>query len=123
MNGYRTFQVLVLFILCSIVTEFNSGCTSSPSITEQLGYTKKDILLIINADDVGLHKDVTDASITAMKFGLVTSGSVMVPCPDFDRTLKIWKDNPNLDLGIHLTLTWRRYSRKVKSLVYIIQQD
>jgi predicted glycoside hydrolase/deacetylase ChbG (UPF0249 family) len=28
----------------------------------------------------------------------------MVPCPDFDRVVSIWQQNPGLDLGIHLTL-------------------
>ena len=29
----------------------------------------------------------------------------MVPCPYFDQVLILWKEDPELDLGIHLTLT------------------
>lgn len=29
----------------------------------------------------------------------------MVPCPNFDHVIKLWKENPEIDLGIHLTLT------------------
>jgi predicted glycoside hydrolase/deacetylase ChbG (UPF0249 family) len=45
-----------------------------------------------------------------MRQGMVKTGSVMVPCPDFGRVVEIWKDDPNLDLGIHLTLNsdWGR---------------
>ena len=39
-----------------------------------------------------------------MDLGMCKTGSVMVPCPDFERTLAIWKARPELDLGIHLTL-------------------
>jgi predicted glycoside hydrolase/deacetylase ChbG (UPF0249 family) len=77
----------------------------SPSLVAQLGYSEKDILVIVNIDDVGLHKDETEASFKALKFGIVKSGSIMVPGANFDHVMELWKENPDLDLGIHLTLT------------------
>jgi chitin disaccharide deacetylase len=77
----------------------------SPTLVEQLGYSNKDILVIVNIDDVGLHKDETEASFKALNFGIVKSGSIMVPCPNFDHVIKLWKENPETDLGVHLTLT------------------
>ncbi|MBC2733768.1 MAG: ChbG/HpnK family deacetylase [Desulfobacteraceae bacterium] len=74
------------------------------TLAEKLGYTRSDILLIVHADDLAIHKDQTDGALDAMQKGLVTTGSVMVPCPDFDRTASIWLSDPNLDLGLHLTL-------------------
>jgi len=76
-----------------------------PTLGEQLGYSDKDILVIVSIDDVGMHKDETDASFRALKFGMVKSGSIMVPCPDFDNVIRLWKGNPGVDLGIHFTLT------------------
>jgi len=76
-----------------------------PTLAEQLGYSDKDILVIVNIDDVGIHKDETEASFRALEFGLVKSGSVMVPCPNFNHVIKYWKENPEIDLGVHLTLT------------------
>lgn len=76
-----------------------------PTIVEQLGYSDKDIIVIANIDDVGLHKDETEASFKAFKSGMVKSGSLMTPCPNFDRAIELWKDNPEVDLGVHLTLT------------------
>lgn len=75
-----------------------------PTLAEQLGYPKDAILLIVHADDIGVHVDQTDGTLDAMKLGMVRTGSVMVPCPDFDRVAGIWRDDPHLDLGIHLTL-------------------
>ncbi len=75
-----------------------------PTLAEQLGYPRDAVLLIVHADDIGMHVDQTDGSLEAMKSGMVKTGSVMVPCPDFDRVASIWKKNPSLDLGIHLTL-------------------
>lgn len=76
-----------------------------PKLAEQLGYSNKNILVIVNIDDVGIHKDETEASFRALKFGMVKSGSVMVPCPNFSQVIKCWKENPEIDLGVHLTLT------------------
>lgn len=75
------------------------------TLAEQLGYSDKDILVIVNIDDVGLHKDETDASFRALNFGMAKSGSIMVPCPNFNQTVDLWSKNPEIDLGIHLTLT------------------
>jgi len=77
---------------------------SGPTLAEQLGFTKDSIIVIVHADDIGMHIDQTDGSFETMQYGMVKTGSIMVPCPDFDRTAKIWAKNPNLDLGIHLTL-------------------
>lgn len=77
----------------------------SPTLTEQLGYSDKDILVIVSIDDVGLHKDETEASFRALSFGMVKSGSIMAPAPNFQQAIKLWEENPEIDLGIHLTLT------------------
>lgn len=76
-----------------------------PTLAEQLGYSKKDIIVIVHADDIGIHKDQTDGSLDSMTNGMIRTGSVMVPCPDFERVESIWKENSELDLGLHLTLT------------------
>ena len=85
-----------------------------PTLAKRLGYSNKDILVIVNIDDVGLHKDVTEASFEALKFGMVKTGSIMVPAPNFEQAIDLWLENPEIDLGIHLTLTsddWgERYS-------------
>jgi predicted glycoside hydrolase/deacetylase ChbG (UPF0249 family) len=83
-----------------------------PTLAKSLGYSGKDTLVIVNIDDVGLHKDVTEASFKALKFGMVKTGSIMVPAPNFEQALKLWKENPEIDLGIHLTLTSDEWGEK-----------
>jgi len=78
---------------------------SSMTLATQLGYSKNDIIVIVHADDIGIHKDQTDGSLASMKMDIIKTGSVMVPGPDFERVAAIWRDHPELDLGLHLTLT------------------
>jgi predicted glycoside hydrolase/deacetylase ChbG (UPF0249 family) len=76
-----------------------------PALSEQLGFSDKDVIVIVNIDDIGMHNDELEASFRTLDFGIVKSGSIMVPCPLFDQVISLWKKNPEADLGIHLTLT------------------
>jgi predicted glycoside hydrolase/deacetylase ChbG (UPF0249 family) len=75
-----------------------------PTLAEELGYPADRVLLIVHADDMAAHRDQTDGALDAFAAGMCKTGGVMVPCPDFPRTLEIWKQRPELDLGVHLTL-------------------
>ncbi len=68
-------------------------------------------LLIIHADDLGLSHSVNRASFAALDEGIMTSASVMVTCPWFNEVAEFAKARPNIDLGIHVTMTseWSPY--------------
>ena len=94
-----------------------------PTLAERLGYSKKDILVIVNIDDVGLHEDVTKASFKALAFGMVKTGSLMAPAPNFEYAIKLWQENPDIDLGIHLTLTSDEWGDKYSGPTVLPQSD
>jgi len=62
-------------------------------------------VLIVNADDVGLHPGLTDGALAAHDAGVVTSCSVVATGPDFAATAALLRARPALDVGVHLALT------------------
>ncbi|HYP29554.1 MAG TPA: polysaccharide deacetylase family protein [Blastocatellia bacterium] len=84
---------------------------ASPTLAERLGFKATDIILIVNGDDVGMSHAANAATIDAMENGLMTSGTIMVPCPWFAEIAAYAKAHPDLDFGLHLTHTseWKGY--------------
>jgi hopanoid biosynthesis associated protein HpnK len=60
--------------------------------------------LIVNADDFGRSRSINEAVIRAHREGILTSASLMVNEPAFDEAVKLAKENPELGVGLHLTL-------------------
>jgi len=73
-----------------------------PSLAERLGYAADARLIIINCDDIGSSHSANVASEAAMRDGIASSATLMVPCPWAREAVERFKD---LDVGIHLTLT------------------
>ena len=61
--------------------------------------------LIVNADDFGLSPAINRGIVAAHRDGIVTAASVMVNGPAFEHAVALAKENPALDIGLHLTLT------------------
>lgn len=90
-------------------------------ILKEMGFTKKDKVVVVHADDVGVTQSSIDAYLELLDFGTISSGSTMVPCPWFPKVAQIFRENPQLDLGLHLTLNceyetyrWRPVSNQIE---------
>ena len=99
-------RLLQILLLLSLATD-----AMAQSLAERLGYRATDRLLIVNADDVGMSHEANAATIDGMENGLMTSGSIMVPCPWFSEIAEYARSHPQADFGLHLTHTseWKRY--------------
>src|ERR1041385_5459776 len=60
--------------------------------------------LIVNADDFGRSHSINEAVIRAHREGILTSASLMVNEPSCAEAVEFAKQNPNLGVGLHLTL-------------------
>lgn len=121
----RALLAVLCAALCAVMTPART--TSAPkTVAERLGYPADAKLLMVHADDLGVAHSVDAASIKGLESGLVSSASIMVPCPWFPEIAAYARAHPEADLGLHLTLTseWQLYrwgpvlpADRVKSLV------
>lgn len=100
----RYFVFIVLFMLLLF----------SQLISQHVPKSKKSsakIQLIMRGDDIGFSKAANLACIKGYKQGIITSVEVIVPGPWFLDAARLLAENPELDVGVHLTLTceWDNY--------------
>jgi hopanoid biosynthesis associated protein HpnK len=64
--------------------------------------------LIVNADDFGLSSGANRAIIKSWQEGVLTSTSLMVGANGFEEAVALARQNPGLQVGLHLTLVQGR---------------
>lgn len=61
--------------------------------------------IIFNADDYGLTRGTVYGILDAYKKGVVRSTKLMATGEAFDLAVEIAKENPGLDIGVHLVMS------------------
>jgi predicted glycoside hydrolase/deacetylase ChbG (UPF0249 family) len=60
--------------------------------------------LVVNADDFGFTQDVNAGIVEAHRNGILTATTLMATGRAFDDAVRLAKENPSLDIGVHLVL-------------------
>jgi len=97
-------------LIISLILFINTNAQID-NVAEKLGFEKDARLLIIHGDDIGVSHSVNIASFDGFKNNAINSGSAMIPSPWIKEVAEFHKENPNYDIGLHLTLTaeWKNY--------------
>src|SRR5262249_46020552 len=108
----RPAMKLTGILACGVVFSlFSNFGAEVQSLAERLGYKASDRLLIINGDDVGMCHAANQGTIECLEKGLMTSATIMVPCPWFYEIAQYAANHPEKDFGLHLchTSEWKSY--------------
>ncbi len=78
---------------------------------EKLGWPTGSKVVILHVDDAGMSHDSNVGTLRSVNSGLANSFSVMMTCPWVPEIVREIRANPDLDAGLHLTLTseWENY--------------
>lgn len=96
MKTKRHFLVIPVLCLFSLLSFLEPN-----SIQAQDGK----IRLLVRGDDIGSSHAANEACIKVFKEGIARSLEIMVPAPWFNEAVKMLKEVPAVDVGVHLTLT------------------
>jgi predicted glycoside hydrolase/deacetylase ChbG (UPF0249 family) len=108
MLKHQSCFVAFIYLACSTWT-FGQGVTLT--YAERLGWPKGSRVAIFHVDDAGMSHDSNQGAIEAISQGIATSTSIMMPCPWVPEMAAYAKTHPDMDVGLHLTLTaeWQLY--------------
>lgn len=78
---------------------------------EKLGYPAGKKVLIFHADDIGMCPEANESAVLYLQKDEIQSAAVMMPCPSAEAFVEWYKQHPDEDIGVHLTLTseWKTY--------------
>ena len=77
----------------------------------RLGFSSNDRVVILHADDIGMCRSTLAAYQDLLEFGLVSSAAAIATSSWFPATAAFCRAHPEVDMGVHLTLTseWQSY--------------
>jgi predicted glycoside hydrolase/deacetylase ChbG (UPF0249 family) len=100
-----------MFALFMMSTLSSATNTEAPTYAERLGWPAGTKAVIFHVDDAGMSHNSNMGAIRAIEDGVATSVSVMMPCSWVPEFADYFKEHPEIDAGVHLTLTaeWNKY--------------
>jgi len=105
----RFFRILLLIFMT--FTGFTAKDATAQTFAERLGWPEGTKAVIFHVDDAGMSHNSNMGVIKAIEDGVATSTSIMMPCPWVPEMSAYVKEHPQVDAGVHLTLTaeWKKY--------------
>jgi hypothetical protein len=103
----KVFRLLIIIWIPFKIAAQNVDTTYA----ERLGFPQNARILILHVDDAGMSLASNEGAEIALTRGVSTSVSVMMPCPWVPGFIRFLKSHPEIDAGLHLTLTseWDEY--------------
>ena len=78
---------------------------------------------IINADDFGLAPGVNRGIISGFREGILTSTTMLVNLQHFEGAVSLARANPDLPVGIHLSLLWGKPVSNPSQVPTLVERD
>lgn|SRR5690554_2556283 len=99
-----------LFILLLMVNT-KQAYSQQGTYAERLGYPAGAKVVIFHVDDAGMSFESNQGAKISIEQGMASSCSIMMPCPWAADIAKHAIAHPEMDAGLHLTLTseWKAY--------------
>jgi len=105
----RFFRIfLMIFMTLAGITLRDA---TAQTFAERLGWPEGTKAVIFHVDDAGMSHESNMGAIKAIEDGVATSTSIMMPCSWVPEMSAYLKEHPQVDAGVHLTLTaeWKKY--------------
>ncbi len=89
----------------------DSTCSAEPTYAERLGYPPGAKVIMFHNDDAGMSHASNLGTIEGIEKGVITSFSIMMPCPWVPEIVTWLKSHPDACSGLHLTMNseWDAY--------------
>src|SRR5271154_4215075 len=101
----------VISLIIISIHSYSIAQSMDSTYAERLGFPKGARVLILHVDDAGMSFESNMGAEKALTLGVSTSTSVMMPCSWVPGFVDFLKAHPEIDAGLHLTLTseWKSY--------------
>ena len=113
--GFTLFSFLILSLTaCETKKEDSKVTMNKPepkNWAEKLGFPAGKKVVILHADDIGMCEEANIAVKPMLENKYIQSAAIMMPCKYAEEFVQWAKEHPNMDIGLHLTLTseWKNY--------------